>query len=621
MLGRGIGKTMEKNQILTLLHETAFFKTLAWDKLNELATQFAIMTVPAGTILIHEGSIADNLYLVVNGRFQVIHEEPHKDIILNEIGRGELIGEIALLTQLPRAATVIAMRDSVILKLSKTNFENFIAANPEQFISISRSTLIRLVEKKPTATRSIHTIALLPGGNASALYKHVTQQLASELFSYGRVAYISYNTALNFLREQNINPAINNSEANNEALTNWLAEQEQMYDYLLFEVSWNDPAWWNDRCVRSADHVVLIADATVETELNPSEHVFFSQPEKLRKKAKLLLVHPEYVRMPTSTANWLQLRPNIEPLHMKINSTPDMQRVVRIITEHSIGLVLSGGGIRGLSHIGALQALEELNIAIDWVGGTSAGAGIAGFFALGHSAEFMAKEFSHHFHEQKRSILDYTLPILSVVSGFGWAKSLSAAFGKDTRIEDLWKNFFCTASNISTLQLELINRGLLWKAIRASGSLPGLVPPITNDANQLLVDGGILNNLPVDLMQQFIGTGKIIAIELHNNREISADIPEGTITGWFLLKQLLLKKKSITDPNLIEILRRSIELSSERYTHLMTKQADCAIKITSFSDKVMFANSMKDLIKVGYRQTMDKADDLQRILHKPISNP
>ncbi len=604
---------MLREHILLLLHETPLFKDLAAEKLVELAELFTSKNVNSGETIIEEGELGDGLFLVASGRFRVIHREENQETILGEVGRGELIGELSLLTQQPRAASVVAIRDSVLLKLSKEAFSTFIRSNPLQLMPITKSAIIRLVSRTPVVRRTVSTIAVLAAGKPTVLYKEVAQALSNELAKFGTVMHLNLRKVHDFISQY---PGGNNSnldEDNQELITTWLSQLEARYDYIVYEGDSNYSNW-AQRCIRESDRVVLVGDAKQNVQLNDVEKGFFSETARLRKKTHLVLLHDPSAVFPTHTNEWLNIRPDIPYHHMRRNSTTDIRRIARLITERSIGLVLGGGGARGLAHIGVYKALQELGVAIDWVGGSSSGAGIAGFCAMGYASDIIAKQFTRYFLKNKRRIMDYTVPILALTKGMGLAKNLKAAYNEDLYVEDLWKNFFCIASNLTQSRIEIIQRGLLWKAVRASLSLPAVLPPISDAREDLLVDGGVMNNLPVDVMRNLLGSGKIIAVRIMPNREMRGNVPEGSASGWSLLSQLLNKRHRDENTTILEVISKSIELSSEDRSKEMAEQADCCIEVTAPGVKLLNVEAIDDLIEVGYRATMEKADNLRGTL-------
>src|SRR3990167_9589727 len=197
------------------------------------------------------------------------------------------------------------------------------------------------------------------------------------------------------------------------------------------------------------------------------------------------------------------------------NPKDDFARMARFLTGTAIGLVLGGGGARGCAHVGVIQALEENGIPIDFIGGTSIGALMGSIYA--RDPDFInvltqAKKVSKQMSNRWAQALDLTYPRVSFFTGKALNRILVKIFRK-TLIEDLRINFFTITTNISKSKMMVHREGTLWKYVRASMSLVGFVPPLCDDDDSLLVDGGYVNNLPADVMRSF-GVYNIIAVDV-----------------------------------------------------------------------------------------------------------
>lgn len=194
-----------------------------------------------------------------------------------------------------------------------------------------------------------------------------------------------------------------------------------------------------------------------------------------------------------------------------------------------IGLVLSGGGAKGLAHIGILKEIDRAGLQIDYIGGTSIGAIIGGFYAAGYSGKQIETLVdSLHITDLLQDVLPRnTLPYFEKVYGEKHAISLPItkkgiglprAVSKGQRLLNLFNYsltpvdsiddfkrlpipFFCVATDAETGKMVLLERGSLPMALRASGSFPTLLNPVEID-NQLLLDGGIANNFPIEIMRE-----------------------------------------------------------------------------------------------------------------------
>ncbi|MCH4822607.1 patatin-like phospholipase family protein [Gramella lutea] len=238
-----------------------------------------------------------------------------------------------------------------------------------------------------------------------------------------------------------------------------------------------------------------------------------------------------------------------------------------------VGLVLSGGGAKGLAHIGVLKVLEEEGVKIDYIGGTSMGAIIGGLYASGYSAHELdsifnrqnfdiliqdnlprrAKTFYEKEDAEKYAI---TLPFdnfdISFPSGLSKGQNIYNLMSRLTMhvsgVEDFSElpiPFFCIAANVETGEAVVLDKGSLAKAISASGAIPTILSPIKID-DQLLTDGGVVNNYPVEEMRSR-GADVIIGVDVQDslvNRDKLKNIFEilNQISNFRTIKDMKIKR-------------------------------------------------------------------------------
>ena len=134
--------------------------------------------------------------------------------------------------------------------------------------------------------------------------------------------------------------------------------------------------------------------------------------------------------------------------------------------------------------------------------------------------------------------MDYTFPVVALASGGNITDGLRRGFG-DQRIEDSIINFFCVSTNIGRSASEIHTRGAMWKSIRASMAIPGIFLPVVDD-DRLLVDGGMVNNLPVDIMQAYEDIGTAVALDVSGPISVNTTVPmDGYFSGWQVLTHWL----------------------------------------------------------------------------------
>ncbi|MGB9344790.1 MAG: patatin-like phospholipase family protein, partial [Ilumatobacteraceae bacterium] len=215
-------------------------------------------------------------------------------------------------------------------------------------------------------------------------------------------------------------------------------------------------------------------------------------------------------------------------------------------------LVLSGGGARGFAHLGVLRALREQGIPVDEVAGCSMGTVVAAAIALGLDGDELMERAEQQFHR----LLDYTLPIVSLVKGARITRNIDETFGT-WDIEDLWLPFYCVSTNLTKSRLEVHRRGSTALAIRASVAIPGVLPPVPYQGD-LLVDGGVLNNLPFEVMRDNSTIETIVAVDVAPDQGPRARSDYGMSVSGFQALGASLRRTKSHYPSVTSVLLRSM---------------------------------------------------------------
>ncbi|SMN18730.1 similar to Saccharomyces cerevisiae YML059C NTE1 Serine esterase, homolog of human neuropathy target esterase (NTE) [Maudiozyma saulgeensis] len=232
----------------------------------------------------------------------------------------------------------------------------------------------------------------------------------------------------------------------------------------------------------------------------------------------------------------------------------DFLRLARILSGQAIGLVLGGGGAKGISHLGVIQALEEQGIPIDMIGGTSIGSFVGGLYAKDYNMLSIfgrTKKFCGRISSVWRMLTDLTWPVTSYTTGHEFNRGIWKVFG-DTRIEDFWLPYFCNSTNITESVQEVHSFGYAWRYIRASMSLAGLLPPLEENGSMLL-DGGYVDNLPV-LEMKARGCDTIFAIDVGSMDDRTLMSYGDSLNGfWIIFNRLNPFSSHPNIPDLTEI--------------------------------------------------------------------
>lgn len=600
------------DEIVVFLSKLEFFEKIPQlTVLRELVSKMEWISVAGGETVIKQNDVSNCLYVVLYGRLRVIEEsESGHERILEEIYPGQIVGEIALLINDPRSASVQAIRDSILLKLTQEVFEQFTNNSPEVMLSIARMCLKRVLHKTSSASlgANISTLVVAPAGRGEAAHSKFAEELVNAMKSEAHTILINSTVCNRLLGREIAQAPLEGSD--HASIVAWLQSQEAKYQYVVYVT---DPTLtpWTLRCLRQADRIMLVANAEDETRLSLIEEREVYRQGKNSVFTDLILLHKSTPIK--ETIRWLDRRPFLQTYHhVRVNNPYDLKKIVRIILGKNLGLVLGGGGARGFGYVGVYKALQELNVPIDFIGGTSIGAVIGAGIALGRSWEDSIDLIKYFIARNK---LDYTLPLLSITKGKRLSEILKTIMGENIHIEDLLTRFFCVSTNITRCSVYSHEKGLLWKALRTTSALPAVYPPMACENGDLLVDGAVLNNLPVDIMREKISGGQILAVscnalkhkEAHQNTFIYP-FTEEYVSGWtYLRKKYRYKNTNNTTvdfPNIIKIIETSIGVGSDQSEILMGKEADYFLAL-ELKYNILDFDSYQQIIDEGYRSAME----------------
>ena len=535
----------EHHDTLLTQHLRSFLGDIEPAAMALLRERLTWVEIAGGQTLMEQGAPGDSMYLSISGRLRAyVRDEEGVPRMVREMGRGQVIGEMSLYTDEPRSASVVAIRDSVLVRLAKAHFAELLASSSQVSMALTRQIIRRLQtqhDRNPVPLPV--TIALLPVSDGIGL-RGFADKLAAQLASKGRVIVIDSQALDAALGE----PGAANGQAGDAALNRRISMHldniESGHEFVLL-VGDDAATEWTRRCCRHADEMLLLADATKAPVLHPIETDWLThRPQHAEAAEILVLLHPTDTRCPRGTREWLARRPVTEHVHIRPDLQRDIARLARIESRSAVGLVFAGGGARGFAHLGVYQALAERGIEIDFVGGTSIGAVMAALVASDQPLAQVMDITRRAFRLNPTGDFNW-LPLLSLISGRRLRRTVNRALaellGFSADIEDLWKNFYCIATNYSQAREQPLRSGSLPKALQASTAIPGALPPAILDGD-LLCDGGTFNNFPVDVMRNLRGVGTVIGVDLNfkKSRRMTFDEVPGT---WALLRDRLRPRK------------------------------------------------------------------------------
>jgi NTE family protein len=446
--------------------------------LAALARDATPCRVEAGRWLFREGDDADRLFIVLSGRLRIVVTREGEPRAVREIGPGVALGELALLTGSVRSAGAQAVRDSQLLQIARPSFDRLLESDPAfghaVAIELARQLQASGGLEEPQGRSRVFSLL---GTSEAVDVARFARALAAAFATNGSVATLT----------------------GEEAAGDWaaaLARAEAAAQHvLLVGDAHARRADWNGFVGRHGDRLLLLADA-------------HTAPTTMEGITDLVLLAP----MPAGrTAEWLDAAsPTTHHVVYEAAYEAGVGRVARRVSGRSLGLVLSGGGARGLAHIGVIAALAEAGLVVDRLAGCSMGAFIAGTAALGLDAD-QIRSVCHDELVRRSPFSDWTLPRVALIRSRRAERMLHRVFG-ELQVEELPRPLYTVSADLLSSEIVVHRRGPLLEAVGISMSIPGLVPPVVRHG-RLLVDGGVLNNLPVDLMYD-LAEGPIVAVDV-----------------------------------------------------------------------------------------------------------
>ena len=567
-------------------------------QLQDLEAQLEWLRVKKGEQLIKQGDPGDAMYIVVSGRLKVVHENPDgSQESLLEIARGETVGEMSFFTNDSRSASVYAIRDSVLVKLSHTVFYELIGRHPSFHNHITRGIVHRLQTKARSnkTQKGVTNIAIVPLENHPMVHSFVRAFVRS-MGHHGSTLYLNHeqlNTTLGFTAGSDTP-----DPSKVLRISTWLDEQERKYKYVFLETT-HSMNTWTRRAIQRADHIIFVSRGSAETFVHDIEKQILREAGSTRRT--LALLYPDGSSYPSTTRYWLANREINQHFNIRVDTSNDIDRFARTIAGRSIGLVLSGGGARGFAHMGVIRALQESNIPIDVIGGTSMGAVIAAHVAMNRSYDDMYARTKEAFVEAKP--FQKQIPLFSFYKGKKLDEVTYQILYQDQYIEDTWLPCYFISSSLTSSDIAIHDSGLIWNAIRASTALPGIITPILlND--QLHVDGGLLNNLPVDVMKERF-QGRVIAVDVTEMKSVPPQATKAPNLLDFVINRGG-GNKNTDFPSILEVLMRSMLLGSVKKTRASLAEADYALCPPVDEYGLLEFPAIEKIVEAGYQHTKGK---------------
>ena len=592
-----VDKLKSDARVIAVLRASRVFGLLDEPVIHALAGVLKLRNVRGGSEVVREGADSDSMMFVVSGGLRVSRRDGAGVVSLyNEIRPGESFGEIGLILSQQRTADVTAVRDSILAVLNKADFEALLLLHPLALNRVFVQAVYNLLRHEAQLTERHHaqSFVVVPL-NRDARAEELADSLTQAFARIGKAHRIAppdegdlEMTAIGGVQE-----------------IAGLDELEETADFLVYLAD-PTPSSWTRRAFRQADQVIFVATADAPQAMGELEQRLRDEPGFSMKRQHLVILHPSGTAVPSNLRRWRNGRDYERMYPIRAGNDADFGRLARFLTGTAVGVVLGGGGARGFAHLGVLRALEESGVPIDLIGGNSMGSLIGAQYACDVPLDEIRERTRVFCTGGERP----TLPLISLVSGKRVERDLRKMFG-ETQADGLWRPFFAAACNLSKGYTTVQDSGPLWRAVLASNSPAGLLPPVLFDGD-LLVDGAILENVPVGAMRQRLGTplekrrgnGTIIAIDVDVSEEMCVDASLTRLSVWQTLKGYFLPG-TVSTPGIVEIMYRAGHIGGLSQRSRTVAQADHYLEPPVAGYSLMSYRHASAIADVGYRYGLE----------------
>jgi predicted acylesterase/phospholipase RssA/CRP-like cAMP-binding protein len=595
-----------------------YFGDLDDATIADIEQRLAWFEAASGERLIEQGDPGDGVFFVLSGRLRATATDAAGATrIIGEISEGESVGELALLTKEPRSATVAAVRDSVLVGLSCRDFDELSLRHPEMVAGLAALVVARERTRRiaPTAGTNVANIAVVALDRTAELNEFCERLGAALERDAGEsVRHVHRQLVDAQLAQPGIADAAP-GDPDHGLLSDWLSRQEHHAGFMIYQAD-GDLTEWSQRCVRQADVVLLVAGASSDPAVESIEDALLGASGLAPETHRVLaLVHEPGTR-PAGTAPWLANRPAADWVHLEAGSADGFGRLARMLAGRSIGLAFGGGGARGFVHLGTVKALGEAGIPIDLIAGTSIGSIFAALVATGLEYSVI-EDMARTAFVKKRPLGDYTLPLVAIYKGKRIDRLLTDTFGVG-RLEDLPLRCHVVASNLSTAEPIVLDRGPIRHALRASFALPGVLPPVVH-GNHLLIDGGMFDVLPIDVVRT-AGAGTVVAVDLTVRKEYQLDY-DRVPSAWKLLAQRVVPgMKRTRVPGITGIMMKATALASMEKAGRDREASDLYLNPPVGKVGFLDLKAFDRVVELGYRHAAEQIEAWRNGSNRPAGS-
>jgi NTE family protein len=582
--------------------------------------------------LVEMGHEAPGLFVIASGGAAVVVGSEGAGREIASLGPGDVVGEIALLTGEPCSATVAAIGPSTAWFIDRLDFPRIIEHCPglwRNLVTILSQRLVRTSRRlasEPSQTTAALVLACKPEDEvllANSLSRSLADQakrpvLVVDARSSGSapletpqvpsVASVLADRAL--LRDHEVaastspvsiasldDPELSPlSDAQALSTIEWLSA---FYGHILILLS-GPPAEPRPRLIHGVRSVMTVVS---EDDLQRMV-TWLSSLGSRGERVGAAILSPGHPSAEAMSQLESQLgRPALAVTRdaaAAAQGHDDLARVARHLGGMTVGVALGAGAAKGLAHIGVLRVLQQHNVPVDYVAGSSIGSIIGALFAGG----FPLDDIESMLIGADRKVVRWTLPLTALWSDRGLRKLLSEP-GPTTEFHELRIPFAAVATDLISGREVILREGIVWRAVQASVSIPGMFPP-TVISGRYLVDGGVVSPVPTRAARD-LGADIVIAVDL-SSPGLRPEAPTR-------LAATSARESGGHPPRVIEVLWRSTEIMQTEMTAHTAAIADVTIAPSlgrsRFSD---FTRRPTEFVAAGAEAALESMSEIRSFL-------
>ncbi|HRP68751.1 MAG TPA: patatin-like phospholipase family protein [Turneriella sp.] len=613
-------------QIAKAARKSMLFRHVDRNTQQRILKKFEIQRIEKGDFLFRSNEKSNFMYVVVEGKLRIektnLKSENAKLIKVATLRTGEIVGEVALLTNGRHSSQARATTDATILRIGKSKLQEVLRHHPLILENLTRIEAMRLREnntREKTLQKELGFIlhlyfttpsdfAAAESGVTAALNIDKSKSclvLKKQFLKKTSTANLRNIISARLLKFPSVYLSVNTALHEEKILTTLL----HMADRLVVTFSEDRDSITKAAAFLSRKdakyHAVYATTYTIAVHRPLRENLLRSEMEKiLRLKLSFRLnLGNHYWETNDHRAVLIQCR-----------------TIARAITDSSQGVAFGGGGARALCEIGVLSELERHRIDFDHVAGTSMGALIAALYAQGLTSREISERFQKYLPTDK-GLLSYNLPFVSFFKDRNVNRILRSLFGK-MRFEDLPKPLTVIAADLISGKEVRIEKGLIWRAVRASMSLPVIFPPVKYK-RYYLVDGGAVNNVPGNVLREK-GVRNVLGVN-------STPLADDTIKEYFASTNLLqllrpgvkfwsnlrrvlkIIKLFFTRPPILQIANRAMMLEGSELIRQKADEFDLLLSPTVAHFGLFQFERREEIIDAGRKLAHEKSPEIKKL--------